>query len=58
MSDKTTQICVVDSDGALLRRDVVASDSDVPAKWFERRCNGLEQLVLQTGPLSTFLIVA
>ena len=55
VSDKTTHICVVDSDGAVLRRDVVASDPDVRAKWFERHCNGLEQVVLETGPLSNFL---
>lgn len=58
VSDKTTHICVVDSDGAVLRRDVVASDPDVLAKWFERHCNGLKQLVLETGPLSTFVIMA
>ena len=28
MSDKTTHICVVDTDGRVLRRDVVASDPD------------------------------
>lgn len=29
VSDKPTHICVVDSDGTVLRRDVVASDPDV-----------------------------
>ncbi len=53
VSDKTTHICVVDSDGAVLRRDVVASDPDVPAKWFERYCNDLEPVVRETGPLPT-----
>ncbi|PKP66638.1 MAG: IS110 family transposase [Alphaproteobacteria bacterium HGW-Alphaproteobacteria-7] len=55
VSDKTTHICVVDSEGAVLRRDVVASDPEVLAKWFERHGNGLVQVVLETGPLSTFL---
>lgn len=36
VSDKTTHICGVDSVGAVFRRDVVASDPDVLAKWFER----------------------
>ena len=45
----------VDSDGAILRRDVVASDPDVLARWFDQHCSGLEQVVLETGPLSTFL---
>jgi hypothetical protein len=33
VSDKTTHICVVDVEGKVLRRDVVASDPDVLAKW-------------------------
>jgi transposase len=33
VSDKTTHICVVDGDSAVLRRDVVATDPDVLAKW-------------------------
>ena len=55
VSDKTTHICVVDSSGAVLRRDVVASDPDVLAKWLGRHCPDLGQVVLETGPLSTFL---
>lgn len=54
VSDKTTHICVVNSDGAVLRRDVVANDLDVLAKWFGRHCTGIMQVVLETGPLSTF----
>ena len=41
VSDKTTHICVVDADGAVLRRDVVASDPDVLAKWLGRHCPDL-----------------
>lgn len=55
VSDKTTHICVVDADGAVLRRDVVASDPDVLAKWLNKHCPGLVRVVLETGPLSTFL---
>jgi transposase len=45
---KATHICVVDGDGAVLRRDVVA-------KWLGKHCAGLVRVVLETGPLSTFL---
>jgi transposase len=55
VSDKTTHICVVDVDGKVLRRDVVASDPDVLAKWLNRHCNDLLRVVLETGTLSTFL---
>lgn len=55
VSDKTTHICVVDGEGLVLRRDVVASDPDVLAKWLKRHCPGLVRVVLETGPLSTFL---
>jgi transposase len=55
VSDKTTHIRVVDSDRAVLRRDAVASDPDVLAKWFGWHCLDIEQVVLETMPLSTFL---
>ena len=55
VSDKTTHVCVVDDDGAILKRDVVASDPDVLAKWLVKHCDGLVRVVLETGPLSTFL---
>lgn len=59
VSDKTTHICVVDAEGAVLRRDVVATDPDVLAKWLKKHCRdedgGLVRVVLETGPLSTFL---
>jgi hypothetical protein len=54
VSDKTTHGCVVDADGTILRRDVVASDPDVLANWFCKHCSGLARAVLETGPLSTF----
>lgn len=52
VSDKTTHICVVDADGAVLKRDVVASDPEVIAKWLGKHCIGLVRVVLETGPLS------
>ena len=55
VSDKATHICVVDAKGDVIRRDVVASDPDVLAKWLNRHCQGLTRVVLETGPLSTFL---
>lgn len=55
VSDKTTHVCVVDADGAVLIRDVTASDPDVLAKWIGKHCPGLVRVVLETGPLSTFL---
>jgi transposase len=55
VSDKTTHICVVDTDGKVLRRDVVASDPEVLTKWLNRHCADLVRVVLETGPLSTFL---
>ena len=55
VSDKTTHICVVTSEGAVIRRDVVASDPEVLAKWLKRHCPDLVRVVLETGPLSAFL---
>lgn len=55
VSDKSTHICVVDVEGAVIRRDCVASDPVVLAKWLRRHCPGLVRVVLETGPLSTFL---
>ena len=55
VSDKTTHVCVVDTDGKIIRRDVVASDPEVLAKWLNRHCSDLARVVLETGPLSTFL---
>jgi transposase len=55
VSDKTTHVCVVDVEGRVLRRDVVASDPGVLAKWLNRHCAGVVRVVLETGPLATFL---
>ena len=55
VSDKTTHVCVVAADGNILKRDVVVSDPEVLAKWLNRHCPDLQRVVLETGPLSTFL---
>jgi transposase len=55
VSDKATHVCLVDAEGGVVRRDVVASDPDVLAKWLKRHAPGLARVVLETGPLSTFL---
>jgi transposase len=55
VSDKSTHVCLVDGEGVVLRRDVVATDPDVLAKWLDKHCRNVERIVLETGPLSTFL---
>lgn len=55
VSDKTTHICVVNADGTVMKRDVVASDPQVLSKWLGKHCPELVRVVLETGPLSTFL---
>jgi transposase len=59
VSDKTTHLCVVDAEGLVIRREVVSSDPEVVAKWLNKHCagkhGGLARVVLETGPLSTFL---
>lgn len=55
VSDKTTHVGVVADDGAIQKRDVVTSDPDVLAKWLGKHCHDLGRVVLETGPLSTFL---
>jgi len=55
VSDKATHVCVVTDAGEVVRRDQVASDPDALAKWFKRHFPGVARVVLETGPLSTFL---
>jgi transposase len=55
VSDKTVHVCVADDAGVVLQRDVVATDPEVLAKWLNKHCAGLVRVVLETGPLSTFL---
>jgi len=55
VSDKTTHVCVVDAEGAVLRREVLASDPEIIGKWLGRYCPDLVRVVMETGPLSAFL---
>ena len=55
VSDKQTHICLVDGEGAVIRRDAVATDPDGLAKWLKRHGPGLARVVLETGALSSFL---
>lgn len=55
VSDKTTHVCVVDGEGAILWRGVCATDPEVIAKTLSRHAAGLGRVVLETGPLSAFL---
>lgn len=41
VSDKATHLCVVDGEGVVIRRDVVASDPEVLAKWPNKSCHDL-----------------
>lgn len=55
VGDKSTHVCLVDAEGTVLRRDALASDPEVLAKWFGKHSPDLERVVLETGGLSTFL---
>lgn len=55
VSDKATHVCVVTSDGSLVWRGVCASDPEENRKVLARHATGLVRVVLETGPLSTFL---
>lgn len=55
VSDKKTHICVVDDDGHMHWRGVVATDPEVLARTLNKRAPGLCRVVLETGPLSAFL---
>lgn len=55
VGDKSTHVCVVDGDGAILWRGVCATDPEVLASTLDRHAAGLERVVLETGPLSAFL---
>lgn len=55
ISDKSTEICVVDGSGATIWAGACASDPEVIARTLRLRAPGLARAVLETGPLSTFL---
>jgi transposase len=55
VSDKTTHICVVDVEGAIVWRGVCATDPQALATVLKKRCPDVLRIVLETGPLSAFL---
>lgn len=55
VGDKTTHVCVVDGAGGLVWRGECATDPEVLAKTLRRHAPGLVRVVVETGPLSTFL---
>src|SRR3569623_2960538 len=55
VSDKTTHVCVVDGGGALMWSGVCATDPVAIARILGRHARVLGRVVLETGPLSTFL---
>jgi transposase len=55
VGDKSTHVCVVDGEGAIVWRGECATDPEVLAKTLRRHASGLIRVVLETGPLSAFL---
>jgi transposase len=55
ISDKTTHLCVIDGGGAIMWRGVCATDPEAIARILGRHARGLVRVVLETGPLPTFL---
>jgi len=55
VSDKTTHICAVDTDGKVAWRGVCATDPELIATQLNARCPGVIRAVLETGTLSSFL---
>jgi transposase len=49
VSDKTTHVCVIDAEGGVLKRHVVATDPDVLATWLTKHCPGLARVVLENS---------
>ena len=55
VSDKSTQVCVVDGVGVVLWAGACATDPDAIARTLKSRAPGLARVILETGPLSAFL---
>jgi transposase len=55
VSDKSTQVCVVDGAGKEVWAGVCATDPDAIARTLKRRAAGLGRVILETGGLSAFL---
>ena len=55
VSQATTAICVVDSDGKTLAEGVTATEPGAIAAFLHRRAADAERIGLETGPLSVWL---
>jgi len=55
VSDKSTHVCVVDSKGVVRWAGACATDPAVIARTLKARAAGVERVILETGPLSSFL---
>lgn len=55
VSDKLTHVCVVDGSGQVVWAGACATDPEVIARTLKVRARGLVRVILETGPLSTFL---
>ena len=55
VSDKSTQICVVDADAKVTWSGVCPTCPDALSKVLKTRAPGVVRVVLETGPLSAFL---
>jgi len=55
VSDKSTHLCVVDPTGAVVWSGACATDPEVIARTLKARAAGLARVILETGPLSSFL---
>lgn len=56
VSDKQTHLCVMDGAGVVLWRGRAASDVDVLARALRRHAPGLVRAVIESGPLSNWLV--
>jgi transposase len=55
VSDKSTHVCVTDIKGVVLWAGACATDPEVIVRTLRTRAPGLARVILETGPLSTFL---
>jgi transposase len=55
VSDKATHVCVTDATGAIVWAGACATDPEAIGHTLKARAAGLVRVVLETGPLSSFL---
>src|ERR1041384_7746999 len=55
VSDKSTEVCVVDASGEVVWSGSCATDPDALSSVLEKRSAGVIRVVLETGSLSAFL---